>query len=97
MSVDQHPSLPIVMHDLTDKVSEDTDLPATIDKTTYGGEELLPPPPVLTPEHERRLWRRIDWRFVPIMTMLCSASFLDRSNVGECLHLERHAGSPAGS
>lgn len=97
MSVDQHPSLPTVMPDLTDKVSEDTDLPATIDKTTHGGEESLPPPPVLTPEHERRLWRRIDWRFVPIMTMLCSASFLDRSNIGECSHLEHHVGGSASS
>ncbi|KAM5545341.1 hypothetical protein V8D89_000954, partial [Ganoderma adspersum] len=42
----------------------------------------LPPPPALTPEEERRLWRKIDWHIVPIITIMYLCSFVDRSNIG---------------
>ncbi|KAJ6625730.1 major facilitator superfamily domain-containing protein [Mycena sp. CBHHK59/15] len=46
----------------------------------FGGESSLPPPPTLTPEEERRLWRRIDLRLVPILSLMYLLSFLDRGN-----------------
>ncbi|KAF9240173.1 MFS general substrate transporter [Melanogaster broomeanus] len=49
-----------------------------------GSKELLELPvassPVLTGEREARLWRKIDLRLVPILTMMHLFSFLDRSN-----------------
>ncbi|TFK86312.1 MFS general substrate transporter [Polyporus arcularius HHB13444] len=38
--------------------------------------------PVLSPAQERALWWKIDWRFMPIVTLLYLCSFLDRSNIG---------------
>ncbi|RPD60537.1 MFS general substrate transporter [Lentinus tigrinus ALCF2SS1-7] len=48
----------------------------------YGGEDTLPPPPTLTAEEEKRLWRKIDVRLVPILTLMYLCSFLDRGNIG---------------
>ncbi|OCH84458.1 MFS general substrate transporter [Obba rivulosa] len=48
----------------------------------YGGDTTLPPPPNLTPEQERRLWRKIDMRIMPIVTIMYLCSFLDRGNIG---------------
>ena len=36
------------------------------------------PPLVLTPAEEKRLYRKIDWRLMPILTLLQLSSFLDR-------------------
>ncbi len=63
--------------------SEDADVSLGPDTVIYGGEDKLPPPPDLTAGEERRLWRKIDMRFMPTMTMLYLVSFLDRSNIGE--------------
>ncbi|KAG1850813.1 MFS general substrate transporter [Suillus subalutaceus] len=38
--------------------------------------------PVLTPEQERKLWRKIDLRIVPILSLMYLLAFLDRSNIG---------------
>ncbi len=48
----------------------------------YEEEITFPPPPVLTPEEEARLWRKIDWRIMPILTMMYLFSFVDRGNIG---------------
>ncbi|KAJ6498889.1 MFS general substrate transporter [Mycena sanguinolenta] len=48
----------------------------------FGGESTLPPPPTLTVEEERKLWRKIDLRLMPILSLLYLASFLDRGNIG---------------
>ncbi|KAF8626575.1 hypothetical protein AX15_004798 [Amanita polypyramis BW_CC] len=48
----------------------------------FGGESTLPPPPQLTPEQERRLWRKIDLRLMPILSLMYLMSFLDRGNIG---------------
>ena len=48
---------------------------------SYRGEGL-PAPPVLTQEEEKRLWRKIDWHIVPIITVMYLCSFVDRSNIG---------------
>ena len=44
----------------------------------FGGDTTLPPPPTLTPEQERRLWRKIDLWLMPILTLMYLCSFLDR-------------------
>lgn len=46
----------------------------------FGGDTTLPPPPDLTPEQERRLWRKIDLMLMPILTLMYLFSFLDRGN-----------------
>lgn len=38
----------------------------------------MTPPPRLTPEEERRVYRKIDMRLLPILTLMYLASFLDR-------------------
>ncbi|KAH9919548.1 major facilitator superfamily domain-containing protein [Fomitopsis serialis] len=38
------------------------------------------PPPPLTPEQEKRLWRKVDRRILPILTIMYLCSFLDRGN-----------------
>lgn len=44
----------------------------------FGGDTTLPPPPQLTPEQEKKLWRKIDMRLMPILTLMYLFSFLDR-------------------
>ncbi|KAJ7759295.1 MFS general substrate transporter [Mycena olivaceomarginata] len=36
----------------------------------------------LTAEEERKLWRKIDLRLMPILSLMYLASFIDRSNIG---------------
>lgn len=38
----------------------------------------LPPPPDLSPEQERALWRKIDMRLMPMLSIMYLMSFLDR-------------------
>lgn len=45
--------------------------------------DALPPPPILSAEEERRLWRKIDMRLIPVATLLYLVSYLDRGNIGE--------------
>lgn len=44
----------------------------------FGGESKLPPPPKLTPEQEKKLYRKVDLWLMPILTLMYLASFLDR-------------------
>ncbi|KAI0649702.1 MFS general substrate transporter [Trametes meyenii] len=46
------------------------------------GSDELPDPPILTADEERRLWRKIDLRLIPIATILYLVSYVDRSNIG---------------
>ncbi|KAH9835015.1 MFS general substrate transporter [Rhodofomes roseus] len=39
-------------------------------------------PPILTPEQERKLWRKVDLRILPILTIMYLCSFMDRGNIG---------------
>ncbi|KAF8624703.1 hypothetical protein AX17_007034 [Amanita inopinata Kibby_2008] len=48
----------------------------------FGGDSTLPPPPTLTPEQERKLWRKVDLRLLPILSIMYLMSFLDRGNIG---------------
>ncbi|RPD60521.1 MFS general substrate transporter [Lentinus tigrinus ALCF2SS1-6] len=62
--------------------SEGAEVPTRTDGLAYGGDDKLPPSPELTSGEERMLWRKIDVRFMPIVTMLYLVSFLDRGNIG---------------
>lgn len=44
----------------------------------FGGDSQLPPPPKLTPEQEKKLYRKVDLWLMPILTLMYLASFLDR-------------------
>lgn len=48
------------------------------EKTDFGGESTLPPPPKLTPEEDKQIWRKIDKRLMPILSLMYLLSFLDR-------------------
>jgi hypothetical protein len=43
-----------------------------------GGETSLPPPPKLSAAEEKKLWRKIDLRLMPILSMMYLMSFMDR-------------------
>ena len=49
----------------------------------YGGEDELPPPPDLSEAQIKALYRKIDLRLMPILTLMYLCSFLDRGNIGE--------------
>lgn len=67
----------------------------------FGGDSKLPPPPQLTAEQEKKLWRKIDMRLMPILSLMYLASFLDRGKytflenivqrdeVAKCIHASR--------
>ncbi|KAF8055359.1 MFS general substrate transporter [Lyophyllum atratum] len=46
----------------------------------FGGEKSLPPPPTLTEVEEKKLWRKVDARLMPILALLYLLSFIDRGN-----------------
>ncbi|KAF8063507.1 MFS general substrate transporter [Lyophyllum atratum] len=48
----------------------------------FGEETSLPPPPRLTAVEERKLWRKVDARLIPILALLYLLSFIDRGNIG---------------
>ncbi|KAI5118655.1 hypothetical protein M0805_002575 [Coniferiporia weirii] len=48
----------------------------------FGGESSLPLPPTLSPEQEKNLYRKIDYRLMPILSLMYLCSFLDRGNIG---------------
>ncbi|KDR81104.1 hypothetical protein GALMADRAFT_222657 [Galerina marginata CBS 339.88] len=52
----------------------------TSESVDFGGESTLPPPPTLTPEQERKLWRKVDLRLMPILSLMYLVSFIDRGN-----------------
>lgn len=49
-----------------------------VEVVDFGGDSTLPPPPQLTAEEERRLWRKVDLRLLPILSLMYLCSFLDR-------------------
>jgi hypothetical protein len=44
----------------------------------FGGDSTLPPPPILTPEQEKALYRKVDMKLMPILAAMYLLSFLDR-------------------
>ncbi|KJA21329.1 hypothetical protein HYPSUDRAFT_140840 [Hypholoma sublateritium FD-334 SS-4] len=59
---------------------QDIDTASTVEGVDFGGESKLPPPPTLTEEEERKLWRKVDLRLMPILSLMYLLSFLDRGN-----------------
>ncbi|KAF7325471.1 hypothetical protein MKEN_00395700 [Mycena kentingensis (nom. inval.)] len=52
------------------------------DDYDFGGESTLPPPPTLSAEEEAKIWRKVDLRLMPILSILYLFSFMDRGNIG---------------
>jgi hypothetical protein len=50
----------------------------------------LPEAPELSPEQEAKLWRKIDWRLMPMLSLMYLMSFLDRGT-HPSTSLDRHA------
>ncbi|KAF8828406.1 hypothetical protein HHX47_DHR4000729 [Lentinula edodes] len=57
-----------------------------ISEYDFGGESQLLRPPVLSEDNERKLWRKIDLRLMPILCVMYLMSFMDRGNIGTCAH-----------
>ncbi|KAJ7209780.1 MFS general substrate transporter [Mycena pura] len=75
MSTEQKPET----NDSLEKASDSqVDASGSEHLADFGGESLLPPPPTLTAEEERKLWRKIDIRLMPILALMYLFSFLDR-------------------
>ncbi|KAI0767792.1 MFS general substrate transporter [Fomes fomentarius] len=69
----------------TQTIGEDPEKEDAIEaliEEAHSPEDSLPLPPVYTAEQEARLWRKIDIRFMPIVTLMYLCSFLDRGNIG---------------
>ncbi|KAH9474337.1 putative transporter C11D3.18C [Psilocybe cubensis] len=52
------------------------------DDFDFGGDSMLPPPPTLTPEQQKKLWRKVDVRIIPILALMYLLSYMDRGNIG---------------
>jgi hypothetical protein len=53
-----------------------------VEDIDFLGESSLPPPPILTEAEEKRLWRKIDMRLMPILALMYLL-FMDRgSSIG---------------
>ncbi|GAA6062195.1 hypothetical protein JCM10212_006476 [Sporobolomyces blumeae] len=65
---------------------------AFVSQEEYAGQQDIVPR--LTPEQEKRLVRKIDWKLVPFLSLLYLLSFLDRVNIGQARldHLEQDLG-----
>ncbi|KAG5642182.1 hypothetical protein DXG03_003445 [Asterophora parasitica] len=61
-----------------DEVTVDTNSGSLSIVYDFGGESSLPPPPTLSEAEERKLYRKIDVRLMPILALLYLLSFIDR-------------------
>ena len=52
---------------------------STCEAAAYSDPQAVPD---LTQQEERRLWRKVDMRLMPIMTVMYLCSFVDRGNIG---------------
>ncbi|KII95429.1 hypothetical protein PLICRDRAFT_98827 [Plicaturopsis crispa FD-325 SS-3] len=50
------------------------------EEADFGGELGLPEAPELTEAQEKKLWRKVDLRLMPILSLMYLMSFLDRGN-----------------
>lgn len=63
---------------LKEHAKHESDAASFDDGIDFGGDSKLPPPPILTEEQERKLWRKVDLRLMPILSLMYLFSFLDR-------------------
>jgi hypothetical protein len=56
----------------SDSQLEDTQVKqaSSEDHLDFGGDSTLPPPPSLSDEEERKLWRKVDLRLMPILSLM---------------------------
>jgi hypothetical protein len=79
MSAGENSDIKPSLEKVSDSQTEDVKLKASSEEDLdFGGESTLPPPPILSAEQERKLWRKIDLRLMPILTLMYLMSFLDR-------------------
>ena len=52
-----------------------------LEATVTFGEDNLPPPSHLSEAEEKKLWRKVDLRLLPILTLLYLMSFMDRGDI----------------
>jgi len=60
--------------------TNDTEKSALDATTIFGGEDTLPPPPQLSEAEENKLWRKVDLRLLPILTLLFLVCYIDGGN-----------------
>ncbi|KAH9919551.1 MFS general substrate transporter [Fomitopsis serialis] len=46
------------------------------------GPSYTPLPPALTPQQQQRLWRKVDTKLLPILTLMFLCAYMDRANIG---------------
>ncbi|KAJ6601925.1 MFS general substrate transporter [Mycena vulgaris] len=81
MSAGEKSEIKPSLEKVSDSQLEDVKLKTSSEEDIdFGGESTLPPPPILSAEEERKLWRKIDLRLMPILTLMYLMSFLDRGN-----------------
>ncbi len=54
----------------------------SVEVIDFCGDSTLPPPPTLTLEEEKKIYRKIDLRIMPILVLVYLCAFLDRGNIG---------------
>ena len=64
-----------------EKDSEKPPSDITSDVVNFGGEDGLPPPPQLTQAEEKKLWRKVDLKLLPVLALMYLLSFIDRGKV----------------
>ena len=55
---------------------------STCEAVSYAQDSDPQAVPDLTQQEEQRLWRKVDMRLMPIMTVMYLCSFVDRGNIG---------------
>ena len=50
----------------------------------FGGDSSLPPPPILTPVQEKALYRKVDMRLMPILTIMYLLSLFLMQSSAAC-------------
>ncbi|KAF7358572.1 hypothetical protein MSAN_01195400 [Mycena sanguinolenta] len=79
MSVGEKSDIKPSLEKVSDSQLEDVKVKTSSEEDfDFGGESTLPPPPILSAEEERKLWRKIDLKLMPILTLMYLMSFLDR-------------------
>lgn len=66
---------------LKEDTKQEIDVASTVEGVDFGGESKLPPAPTLTEEEERKLWRKVDLKLMPILSLMYLLSFLDRGEL----------------
>ena len=72
-------SLAMFLEKEKDSEKSPSDITSTV--VNFGGEDGLPPPPHLSEAEEKKLWRKVDLKLLPVLALLYLLSFIDRGKV----------------